>query len=77
MTPDKTLAFLTLQVVPEKFIREAAEIMEPEDKNNSFIYALETGKVFKKNNLSPLYLLDSDTMSIYVTSKERMKKMFH
>jgi hypothetical protein len=77
MTPDNTLAFLTLQVVPEKFIREAAEIMESEDKNNSFIYALETGKVFKKNNLSPLYLLDSDTMSIYVTSKERMKKMFH
>jgi hypothetical protein len=72
-----TLSFMTMQVVPEKFIREAAEIMIEEDKNNSFIYALETGKVFKENNLSPLYLLDSDTMSIYVTSKERMKKKFH
>jgi len=66
-----------MQVVPEKFIREAAEIMIEEDKNNSFIYALETGKVFKENNLSPLYLLNSDTMTIYVTSKERMKKKFH
>jgi hypothetical protein len=66
-----------MQVVPEKFIREAADIMSEEDKDNSFIYALETGKVFKQNNLSPLYLLDNDTMSIYVTSKERMKKKFH
>jgi len=72
-----TLSFMTMQVVPEKFIREAAEIMIEEDKNNSFIYALETGKVFKENNLSPLYLLNSDTMTIYVTSKERMKKKFH
>jgi len=72
-----TLSFMTMQVVPEKFIREAAEIMIEEDKNNSFIYALETGKVFKDNNLSPLYLLNSDTMTIYVTSKERMKKKFH
>jgi hypothetical protein len=68
---------MTMQVVPEKFIREAAEIMIEEDKNNSFIYALETGKVFKENNLSPLYLLNNDTMTIYVTSKERMKKKFH
>jgi hypothetical protein len=51
--------------------------MIEEDKNNSFIYALETGKVFKENNLSPLYLLNNDTMTIYVTSKERMKKKFH
>ena len=72
-----TLSFMTMQVVPEKFIREAAEIMIEEDKNNSFIYALETGKVFKENNLSPLYLLNNDTMTIYVTSKERMKKKFH
>lgn len=72
-----TLSFITMQVVPEKFIREAADIMSEEDKDNSFIYALETGKVFKENNLSPLYLLDNDTMSIYVTSKERMKKKFH
>jgi hypothetical protein len=72
-----TLSFITMQVVPEKFIREAADIMSEEDKDNSFIYALETGKVFKQNNLSPLYLLDNDTMSIYVTSKERMKKKFH
>jgi hypothetical protein len=66
-----------MQIVPEKIIREAAEYLSPEEKNNSFIYALETGKVFKDNDLSPLYLLDWETKAIYVTSKERMKKMFH
>jgi hypothetical protein len=70
-------SFLTLQVVSEKAIREAAAEMAAEEKNNSFIYALETGKVFRENDLSPLYLLDKENMSIYVTSKERMKKLFH
>lgn len=72
-----TDSFSTLQIVPEKVIREAAEYLSAEEKNNSFIYALETGKVFKENDLSPLYLLDNETKAIYVTSKERMKKMFH
>jgi hypothetical protein len=72
-----TVSLLSLQVVPEKMIRAAAEVMSEEEKNNSFIYALESGKVFKENNLSPIYLLDPESMSIYVTSKERMKKMFH
>ena len=70
-------AFLSLQLVPEKAIREAAKDMEPEDKNNTFIYALESGKVFKENDLSPIYLLDTETMMIYVTTKERMMKKFH
>jgi len=72
-----TLSLLSLQVVPERVIREAAEAFAEEEKNNSFIYALESGKVFRENDLSPVYLLDSETMSIYVTSKERMRKMFH
>jgi len=72
-----TDSFSTLQIVPEKIIREAAKQIAAEEKNNSFIYALETGKVFKDNDLSPIYLFDVETKSIYVTSKERMKKMFH
>jgi hypothetical protein len=66
-----------LQIVPERVIKEAAQVMEQEEKNNSFIYALETGEVFRENDLSPVYLLDEKTMSIYVTSKERLKKKFH
>ena len=66
-----------LQIVPERVIKEAAQVLEKEEKNNSFTYALETGKVFKENNLTPVYLLDEVTISIYVTSKERIKKKFH
>lgn len=71
---------MSLQIVPEKVIREAAEAiesMEPAEKQNSFIYALENGKIFKENDLSPVYLLDQQKMAIYVTSKERLKKKFH
>ena len=66
-----------LQIVPERVIKEAAQVLEKEEKNNSFTYALETGKVFKENNLTPVYLLDEVTIAIYVTSKERIKKKFH
>lgn len=66
-----------LQIVPERVIKEAAQVLEREEKNNTFTYALETGKVFRENNLSPVYLLDETNMAIYVTSKERMKKKFH
>jgi hypothetical protein len=70
-------SFLSFQVVPERVIREAADAMSAEEKNNSFIYALKAGKAFKDNDLSPVYLLEPESMGIYVTSKERMKKMFH
>lgn len=68
---------MSLQIVPERVIKEAAEVLSPEEKQNSFIYALENGKIFKDNDLSPVYLLDHQKMAIYVTSKERLKKKFH
>lgn len=67
----------TLQIVPERIIKESARIMSQEEKNNSFIYALESGKIFKANDLSPVYILDALNMAIYVTSKERLNKKFH
>jgi len=66
-----------LQIVPERVIKDAAHVMEQEEKNNTFIYALETGKIFRDNKLTPVYLLDEATMAIYVTSKQRLKKKFH
>jgi hypothetical protein len=68
---------IAVQAVPEKTIRQAAHDLKHEGGTNSFIYALESGKIFKQNNLSPLYLLDSDTMTIYVTSKQYAKNLFH
>lgn len=66
-----------MQIVPERVIKESAKDMSKEEKNNSFIYALESGRIFKENNLSPIYVIDNINMAIYVTSKERMKKKFH
>lgn len=66
-----------LQVVPEKTIRQASKDPLLDEGCNSFIYALESGKVFKENDLTPVYLLEHNTMVIYVTSKQHLKKMFH
>jgi hypothetical protein len=66
-----------LQVVPEKTIRQASKDPLLDGEPNSFIYALESGKVFKDNDLTPVYLLEHNTMTIYVTSKQHLKKMFH
>lgn len=68
---------MLVQVISEKMLRQAAEDLVSDGETNSFIYALERGKVFKDHDLSPLYLLDKDTNSIYVTSKQYVKKMFH
>jgi hypothetical protein len=66
-----------LKIIPEKIIKDSAKYLSDEDPDNSFIYALETGKIYKKNNLSPMYILDPDTMTIYVTTAERMQNKFH
>ena len=61
-----------IKIVPENIIREAAEYLAEEDKNNSFSWALERGSVFKKNELCPVYIVNTETMSLLVTSKERL-----
>lgn len=66
-----------LQVVPEKTIRQASKDPLLDGEYNSFTYALENGKVFRENDLTPVYLLEHNTMAIYVTSKQHLKKMFH
>lgn len=63
-----------MQAVPERIIRESAEVMSKEEPNNTFSQALELGEQFKSNGLSPIYLLDKTDMTIYVTSKQRVQK---
>lgn len=64
-------------VIPEKVIRKAAADSWLDKENNSFIYALEKGGIFKENKLTPLYFLHKETKVVYVTSKQHIKKMFH
>ena len=47
------------------------------DPYNSFIRLLEYGKEFKAADLTPIYIIDSTTADMYVTSAERVQKTFH
>lgn len=64
-----------LEIIPEKRIKFAAEAMSNSD--NSFARLLEYGKEFKAADLTPIYIVDSMTADVYVTSAERLKKSFH
>ena len=72
-----TITYVPFQIVPEKVIRQSAKDMESEEGDNAFIYALELGKIFKSNELTPLYLLNGENMTIRVTSKQYVQKLFH
>ena len=60
--------------VPEKVIKEAAEVMSKEESNNTFSQALAIGEQFRINGLSPIYILDKTDMTIYVTSMQKLQK---
>lgn len=63
------------EIIPEERIRFAADIMP--NRDNSFFRLLEYGKEFKAADLTPIYIIDSNTADVYVTSAERVKKSFH
>lgn len=77
MNKPPTLVVKKLKVVPEKTIRLASKDPLLNEEYNSFIYALNSGKVFKEHNLTPVYFLEQKTMVIHVTSKQHIKKMFN
>jgi len=51
--------------------------MLTEDPNNSFIYLLTMGKKFKEGGLTPMYIYDSETNKVFVTTEERYEKKLH
>jgi len=65
-----------LQQVPEHMIERAAKMLT-EDPNNSFIYLLTMGKKFKEGGLTPMYIYDSETNKVFVTTEERYEKKLH
>lgn len=46
-------------------------------EENSFACLLKYGEEFKQANLTPIYIMNSSTADVYVTSAERMQKQFH
>ena len=63
------------EIIPEERIRYAADIMPEAD--NSFVRLLRYGQEFKAADLTPIYIIDSNTADVYVTSAERVQKSFH
>ena len=71
---DRRLANI-FEILPENRIKAAAEIMDEGD--NSFASLLKHGQEFKSADLTPIYILNSHTSEVYVTSVERMNQDFH
>lgn len=65
------------QIIPEKVIKSAAEHMRETDPLNNFHFILEEGELYKEAELTPVYLLNTETKEVLVTSKECMSKKFH
>lgn len=65
------------QIIPERVIRESAEHMRDEDPLNSFHFLLEEGELYKEADLTPVYLMNTETRVVMVTSRQYMNKKFH
>lgn len=67
-----------LKIVPEKVIKESAEIAtEMGESDNSFSHLLLTADKYKQAEMTPIFLLDEENMEIYCVAKETFKKKLH
>jgi len=65
------------QIIPEKIIKNAAEYVKDAEASNSFTLLLNEGSIYKEASLTPVYLLNTSTNMVLVTSRECMRKKFH
>jgi PP-loop superfamily ATP-utilizing enzyme len=71
------LPIVDLKILPEKMIRDAAEMFKETDPNNSFVGLLESANEFRQEGLTPVFLCDKDMKKLLVTTKEILQKKFH
>ncbi len=62
-----------MQVVNEDLIRKASILSGP---NNSFLTALEFADEYRRAGLTPVFLLDEESMMVVVTNQEKLDKKF-
>lgn len=67
------------EVIPEERIRIAANLADDvvPQEDNSFKQLLTYGDKFKAINLVPIYILNTKTSEIFVTSTESLLQKFH
>jgi hypothetical protein len=63
----------SLVEIPENIVMASASFMEDEPDNN-FKKILEAANEYKKADMTPVYILDKDTMNIYVVALETFGK---
>lgn len=59
--------------VPEHIVASAAASI-PDDPYNSFIVILESGRLYKEAGMTPIYILDRQTMNLHVVAEETFGK---
>jgi len=66
-----------LKILPERMVKDAAEMQQEEDPDNSFIRLLKSAEEFKDAGLTPVFLCDRDMQRVMVTTKEKLERKFH
>ena len=66
-----------LKILPERMVKDAAEMQQEEDPDNSFIRLLKSAEEFKDAGLTPIFLCDKDMQRVMVTTKDKLERKFH
>jgi len=66
-----------LKVLPERMVKEAAEINVERDPDNSFTRLLKSAEEFRDAGLTPIFLCDAGMHKVLVTTEEKMERKFH
>lgn len=62
--------------IPENVMRQAVQYI-PEDEESGIRTVLLAADEFKAANMTPIFIMDRYTMSIYVVAKETFGKKLH
>jgi hypothetical protein len=65
----------TYKIIPEKIMRLSAQTAEElGESNNSFNHMLSISQQFKNAGMTPMFLLDTDTMDVICVTQETFGK---
>lgn len=62
--------------VSEEVMREAVQFI-PEDEESGIRTVLKAADEYKAANMTPIFIMDRYTMSVYVVAKETFGKKLH
>lgn len=66
-----------MRFVPEEYVRHAAMVEYPHNRDNTFIRLLDVAAEFRMADLTPLFYYIEDSSSLMVTTREKIQNKFH